>query len=166
MAEDNNTKGSGVLTSVVQGACAGLAATGPMTLFMQAAHRYLPIWQRSSLPPRKITMHLARRVGLKKHMGESQRSAATWIAHFGYGTAMGAVYGPLARRIPLPPVIKGTAYGLVVWAASYLAGLPILQVPQAARDQPRHRNLLMMGAHIVWGSSLGLAADLLKDRAG
>jgi len=142
--------------------CQYFGATGPMTLFMIGAHRYLPLWQQSSLPPRKLTMDLARRVGLKKYMNQAQRTAATWLAHFAYGTAIGAAYAPLARKIPGPSVVKGTAFGLAVWLASYMIGIPALQMPEAAKDQPVHRNALMTGAHVVWGAVAGIVMDLFK----
>jgi len=147
---------------LLKGAVAGCVATGPMTLVMLVAHRYLPTRQRSSLPPKTITMHLAERLGLKKHMNEPQRRRTTWISHVAYGAAMGALYGPLARRVPLPSVVKGTAFGLAVWAASYLGGLPAMGMPEAATDQPMQRNALMIGAHAVWGSVMGLVLDLTE----
>jgi len=162
MAQTPNSKPRTYLETVLQGGVAGCVATGPMTLFMIGAHRYLPLRQQSSLPPRKLTMDLARRVGLKKHMDQPQRTAATWLAHFAYGTAIGAAYAPLARKIPGPSVVKGTAFGLAVWLASYMIGIPALQMPEAAKDQPVHRNALMIGAHVVWGAVAGIVMDLFK----
>lgn len=159
--EQNNMRSTYLMPSL-RGAGAGLVATVPMTLFMLGAHRYLPRRQRSSLPPRKLTMNLAKRVGLKQHMNEPQRTGATWLAHFSYGMAMGAVYGPVARKIPVPSVVKGTTFGLAVWVASYLVGVPALQMPEAAKDQPRHRNALMIGAHAIWGVVAGIVVDFLE----
>jgi putative membrane protein len=156
-----NTLRSTFLAPSLRGAFAGFVATGPMTLFMLAAHRYLPPGKRSSLPPRKLTMELAKRVGLKKHMSQPQRTGATWIAHFAYGATIGAVYGLLARKIPVAPLVKGTTFGLVVWVASYLVGVPALQMPEAAIDQPWHRNVLMVGAHGIWGAVAGEVVHFL-----
>lgn len=41
------------LPSVI-GAAAGGAATIPMALFMLAMHKFLPRWQKETLPPEKI----------------------------------------------------------------------------------------------------------------
>jgi putative membrane protein len=126
-----------------------------MTAFMVAMHRALPAQQRDSLPPRKLTMHVAARLGLKQHMDEPTRQGATLVSHFAYGTAAGVGYGLLADRIPVHPLIKGTAYGLAVWTGSYLGVIPALGMPEAAAGETRQRNILMIAAHVIWGSAMG-----------
>jgi uncharacterized membrane protein YagU involved in acid resistance len=147
------------------GAVAGLAATAPMSLAMDALHQQLPHHERHALPPRKITERLTDAVGLKDKIDETGRYWLTLASHFGYGTAAGALYGPLARRAGLPTVASGMAYGLAVWGASYLGLLPVLGVlSPATRHSPR-RNALMIAAHLVWGAALGTFVNVL-DRAG
>lgn len=145
----------GALLPILGGALAGAIATGPMTVFMVAAHRYLPLHQRHSLPPRAITMDLLNRVNLKQHLNRKQRRRATWIAHIAYGTGVGAAYGSFSRFVPLPPPVKGIAFALVVWAGSYLGWLPAFGVSGSAPKQPIRRNLLMIAAHVVWGACAG-----------
>jgi hypothetical protein len=152
------------LLPVVGGAIAGAVATGPMTVFMLVAHRYLPLHQRTSLPPRAITMDLLKRVNLKQHMNRKQRKRATWIAHVAYGTGIGATYGSFSRAIPLPPAVKGIIFALLVWAGSYLGWLPAFDVSGSAPDQSRLRNLLMIGAHVVWGAVAGPIAARFEHR--
>jgi hypothetical protein len=126
-----------------------------MTLFMVVAHRFLPLHQRTSLPPKAITMDLLNRVNIKQHMNRKQRKRATWLAHVAYGTGVGAIYGSFSRAVPLPPPVKGVAFALLVWAGSYLGWLPAFDVSGSAPDQPIRRNLLMIGAHVVWGAVAG-----------
>jgi hypothetical protein len=45
---------------MIQGAGAGLLATLPMTIFMQAAWMRLPAPENYPLPPRQVTRKLAR----------------------------------------------------------------------------------------------------------
>jgi uncharacterized membrane protein YagU involved in acid resistance len=149
-------------TSALQGAIAGFMGTVPMTVFMLATQRFLPRGQRYDLPPEIITKQLTARAGIKQHMNKSQILAATTAAHFGYGAAMGLLYGPLVRRLPLPGIAKGILFGLVVWAASYLGLLPLLGISASAGKEPLRRNLMMMAAHVVWGASMGVVADMLK----
>lgn len=138
----------------VMGAAAGLLATAPMTAFMFAAHRRLPWTQQYPLPPRQITMNLATSVGLAPQMDETDRQVATGVAHFGYGAAMGAIYGAVC-----PPenvnVGSGIGFGLGVWATSYLGLLPALDILPSATEQPPQRTQLMIAAHVVWGIALG-----------
>src|SRR6185503_6092998 len=136
----------------LKGAAAGLAATVPMTAIMVGAHRALPAWERHPLPPRKITMRAAGKLGLRKHMAERHRLATTLAAHFGYGTAVGSILGAVAPRGMGKAAATGAGFGLLVWAASYLGLMPALDLhPPATRDSVR-RNLLMIAAHLVWGA--------------
>jgi putative membrane protein len=144
----------------LDGAVAGFTATIPMTVVMLTLHRRgLPERQRYSLPPRRITMRAAGKARVRHWMDESDRTAATYAAHFGYGTATGAVYGALAPAVPGNALVKGTSYGLIVWALSYLGLLPLLDLHRPATREPAERNALMILAHVVWGAALGALTD-------
>lgn len=106
-------------------------------------------------------MDLAGKFGVRRRMDEKQRTVTALTAHFAYGTGAGAVYGPVSRLVPLPPVVKGAVYGLLVWAASYMGWLPVMDMPEAATDETAKRNAMMIVAHLVFGSVLGVLADLL-----
>lgn len=71
--------------------------------------------------------------------------------------ATGALYGAVcpASLKGGASVLAGTAYGLAIWAGSYLGWFPALKIlPSATRDS-LGRNTLMIAAHFVWGSALG-----------
>jgi hypothetical protein len=61
----------------LRGALSGCVATVPMTAAMLAWHRRLPLPERYPLPPRQITMNVARRLGIKGQLGPRQKTAAT-----------------------------------------------------------------------------------------
>ena len=149
----------------VIGLISGVVATGAMTTAMIAWHRRLPPHERYPLPPREITMKLARRAGVADKMDSETRSAATLLSHFGYGGAAGAIYGAISDEVRAPAVVKGIAAGLLLWTASYLGWLPGTGVLTPATKHPGRRNLLMIGAHVVWGASLGLTTEMLQDEA-
>ncbi len=148
--------------SLFLGAIAGFLGTIPMTIFMLAMHRFLPKWQRYALPPQKITEELADRADLEKHMNKPQILGATLVSHFGYGSAMGVLYYFVGRSFSLPPLLKGALFGLIVWSASYLGLLPALSISPSADEEPARRNILMIAAHIVWGSTTGMVANILR----
>lgn len=151
------------MNDLARGAVAGLAATLPMTAAMLLMRRGLPWTERGPLPPREITEEVADRAGVGGLLGESGRDALTTAAHFGYGAAAGALYGPLSRSLPVPGAALGPAYGLAVWAGGYLGWLPALGIlPPATEDSPR-RSALMIAAHLVWGLAAGTIADALAD---
>lgn len=149
---------------LLKGALAGFVATIPMTIFMLATQRFLPHGQRYDLPPEIITKELAHRAHVRHHMNKQQVLGATLVSHFGYGVSMGAVYSSLGKKMPLPTVVQGILFGLVVWAGSYLALLPMLGMSESGQREPVRRNLMMIVAHVVWGTTLGATAGVLMHR--
>jgi hypothetical protein len=145
-----------ILDNLLAGGVGGFVATAPMTAFMELARRYfLPCHQQYGLPPRQITMRVASWAGLKRHLAEPEKKAATFAAHFSYGAAAGAVYGPCCQYIGRPGVASGIVHGLAVWSGSYLGLLPALGILPPATRHPLRRNALMIAAHVVWGAALG-----------
>ena len=147
------------MNKILAGAASGFAATAPMTAAMLVMHRMLPAHQRYALPPRKVTMNVARTLSIKHKMDREEKDAATIAAHFGYGTAMGGIYSTFADQVPAPRVATGIGWGLIVWAASYLGLLPGLELHESAKDHPAERNILMILAHVVWGATLGIMME-------
>jgi uncharacterized membrane protein YagU involved in acid resistance len=142
---------SEILTETVEGLFSGILATIPMTITMSKLFQKLPKSEKSPLPPQKITMKLAKEVGMKNHLNENEKYWATLIGHYSYGAAMGALLSPIARKFKLLNPRGGILFGLLVWSGSYLGLLPALNLHRSAKHEPTNRNALMIVAHIVWG---------------
>jgi uncharacterized membrane protein YagU involved in acid resistance len=151
-----------LIGSAFEGAVAGLAATVPMTTAMDLMHRALPMEEQYPLPPHQITMEAAEKVRVRHSMDQPSRVSATMASHFGYGATTGAIYGEYEDRVNLPPVVKGVAYGLGVWAFSYLGLLPAVGILEPATKHPARRNAVMIAAHVVWGSALAMFYEAIK----
>ena len=149
---------------ILSGLLAGTIATVPMSAFMLAMHRILPRWQKYALPPEEITRDLANRMPIVHNMKKREIQVATVFAHFGYGAAMGGVYGVVDKLFRLAPVLKGSLFGLLVWAGSYLGWLPAMDFSAGADEQPIQRNTLMIGAHIIWGAITGIVVKQFLSR--
>lgn len=79
------------------------------------------------------------------------------LAHFAYGGAAGALFAVIPKGVP------AVLYGPLVWVVSYLGWVPLTGRLKPATRHPAERNLLMICAHIVWGSALGLfLSELIK----
>lgn len=148
------------------GAVAGFTATTPMTLAMDLLHTTLPRDEQDPLPPRHVTERATAKAGVRPALSDDQRHDLTMLAHFGFGTTAGALYGPLARRLNLPPVAGGIAYGLGVWACSYLGWLPAVGLYRPPHREPAGRHAVTIAGHVVWGASLGLMTALLNQNDG
>src|SRR5512144_833329 len=100
------------MNRAVAGALSGMAATGPMTLFMMVAHKALPPEQQHPLPPREITMNAAESAGVREDIETTgRRTESTLAAHFGFGTTAGLMYSGVAGVTGLPPVAEGALFG-------------------------------------------------------
>lgn len=150
--------------SILRGMLSGLIATGPMTIAMMIMHRFLGATERYPLPPREITARIVagRQARTGKTMSESAWTTLTLGAHLSYGAVTGGIFAALEDRLPLPHVVKGVIWGIVVWTGSYLALLPALRILKPATEHPQSRNVLMIVAHLIWGATLGLMLDQLK----
>ncbi|WP_180283367.1 hypothetical protein [Azospirillum oleiclasticum] len=148
----------------VAGAMAGCAATGPMTIAMSRLYHSLPEADRHALPPRLLTERILAPDGSARALPAGVRADITLLAHYGYGALTGALYPAAARRLGLTPVLGGAAYGVAVWAASYLGWIPAVGLLTPATRHSARRNGLMIAAHVVWGAATGLAYDRLRVR--
>lgn len=148
----------------IEGAVAGAAATFPMTVVMELGHQELPRYQRYDLPPRQITRQVGKAVGLWHDANQAERNGATLAAHFSYGSGVGALYALIVPR-KHQNVWTGAAYGLAVWAGSYLGLLPALGILRPATQHPVERNALMITAHLVWGAALAASLQQISTEA-
>lgn len=143
------------MNKILVGAVAGLVATVPMTILMLKWHQRLPTQERYPLPPREIFDELTRRAEISDELDENQKTNLSIAGHFAYGATTGAFYAPLISAIDKPNLINGAAYGVAVWAASYLGWLPAFRILKPATEHPTQRVMLMISAHLIWGATLG-----------
>lgn len=142
------------------GAASGIAATGAMSVLMVAARE---TGVMSELPPHVIADETAERVdadGRGDAEGSDSRGLG-WVFHFGFGAAVGALYGFLRHRLRTPggPLFHGSMFALGVWAVSYLGWVPALRImPPATEDEPG-RPPVMIAAHVLFGSILGVLME-------
>ena len=148
---------------LILGVICGIAATGPMSVVMVLLHRRLPPQERYPLPPREITTKAVQQLAVPEDVDPAMRSALTWLAHFAYGGAAGALYAERQRRLPGGAALRGPLFGLLVWTVSYLGLLPGLRVLRSATEHPVRRSALMIAAHLVWGGFLALIYEVLSS---
>jgi uncharacterized membrane protein YagU involved in acid resistance len=156
------------MNRLLAGSIAGVAATVPMTALMVFMHRRIPPGERKMLPPKQVAGKVASEAGAGDLVDrEDELLATTGVTHFGYGAAMGGAYAMASPYIDLPAELKGTAFGLCVWAGSYLGWLPAAGIRPPATRRPVSENAMMIASHIVYGIVLGrLVESLAGDGTG
>ena len=146
---------TGFASRSLQGAAGGLAATVLMSIGLGIADK-LGVMNRQ--PPMKIVKHFLPMLDKK----ETEAAAST--AHVGYGVSAGALYGALVRPA-WRNASTGIGYGLLIWLISYEGWLPAFGIlPPAHRDKPGRAGT-MLGAHILYGASLGIVSGRIARRS-
>jgi uncharacterized membrane protein YagU involved in acid resistance len=135
----------------VLGALAGLIATFAMTAAMAAMQRRGR--DQTALPPSLLLRSTVLAKAAERH------PALVTFAHFAFGAAAGGLFAGLtARRDP----VAGIGWGLLVWAGSYAGWVPATGMTPPAVRQSTERNLLMILAHVVWGTVLAASLKRLE----
>jgi hypothetical protein len=91
---------------------------------------------------------------------EQSRHALAVTSHLAFGAGCGMLFAAATDRIavPIPPVLQGVGFGLLVWAASYAGWIPALGIlPPPTEDHPG-RPATMAASHVVYGAVLGIVA--------
>lgn len=134
---------------MARGAAAGLAATCTMTAVLALTKATGLLGEP---PPRKLTRRVLDRLGVRVRGRELD--ITTLIAHAGYGAAMGALYALVPGR--RAPIARGSAFGVGVWAASYMGWIPAFGLMRTPKSDRPGRPTSMVLAHLVFGATLGV----------
>jgi hypothetical protein len=162
-----------------RGALAGLVGTVAIQGAMQGGQKLAP---GATPPVRKdpgeFAVETAERATGVEALPEPVERAAATATHFGYGAAMGAVYG-LARAALLGAkgaprerdevsdlLIGGSALGLAVWAVGYLGWLPALGLmPPVTRQRPA-QVVAPVATHVLYGIVTAAAYQGMRRLTG
>jgi hypothetical protein len=123
-----------------------------MSALMWAARRLVMLGEP---PPHKIVRRLLARAGARPR--GAHRRFLSWLSHFAFGAAAGAVFAPAAAtlRTGRRRAVAGALYGAAMWTGLYGYALPALGLmPRPSRDRPG-RPAAMALAHLAYGAALG-----------
>jgi hypothetical protein len=135
-----------------------------MTAYWEYMHTRLAGEPPRPLPPREIVEAITVKTGISRELTETGVQNLALAGHFCYAAATGSLFGLMAPRNPVAGAAAGAAFGMGVWAASYLGWLPAAGLRQPVKYDPSARTRLMIGGHLLWGAALGLMASLGRGR--
>ena len=143
------------------GIWAGLIATGPMTLAFFNFFKMLPARDRKPLPPAELTQNFEEQLNMKPAKDETHANL-TMLSHFGYGAISGLLYALTLEKLKAPKFLKGSLFGLGVWAASYKGWIPAVGFHPQSKEMSFPRNSMMVVSHLIWGACLSYATQELS----
>lgn len=147
-----------MMRNLVNGAVGGALATAAMSVVMVGGGK---AGLMGDQPPKRIVRAVLPGGKRRSKPGEGVLGA---VAHFGFGSGFGALFGLLSRGRPVP-VSYGVAYALAIWLGSYAGWVPRLTtIPSITRDYPG-RPVVMGSGHLVYGATLAVLLNGLAARA-
>lgn len=163
------------LGALGRGLLAGVAGTTAMTAWQELSSRLQAsgssgsskrveeesLWA-SAPAPAKVTKRLIEAL-FRREVRPERIPLLTNVAHWGYGTAWGAVYGLLQGTLRANPLAHGLAFGSGVWAMSYVELVP-MGLYEPPWKYPAKSLAKDLSYHLVYGVGVAGAYEQLEKR--
>jgi hypothetical protein len=156
-----------LVTGIGLGLAAGAAGTAVMTALQGgtafargkggASFKEPRTWAEAPAPAQLAKKALGPRI-VKR-----QAPVVTAAIHWGYGTALGALYGAMQSRLRVHPLLHGAAFGTAVWGVSYAALTP-LGIYEAPWRYPARELAVDWSYHAAYGLGVAGAFEALERR--
>lgn len=150
------------LASVIGGLVGGLLGAGVMS----AGHALVTSLTGKDAPPpastpeeEDSTVKVATRVSeivRGRPLGEAEKPLAGHLVHYGFGGAMGLLYGVASVATPIVTLGTGTAFGAAVWLGAHAIVVPALGLARSPLRQPLGKEALELVLHLAYGLTVGL----------
>ena len=150
---------------VLAGLVAGTAGTMTMSAVMLLGGA---AGLMGTQPPRRVIDKAADEAGLRPD--DRTRDAGASVLHLLIGAASGVLLELFAHGFRRavgrgsPVIGMGAAFGILLWAANYLALGPALGVLPRADHDRRGRPPVMIAAHLVFGITTAVVARMVGER--
>ena len=146
------------LASIVGGLVGGLLGAGVMS----AGHALLAGNDDEGVAAAKdedATLKVAGRVSelvRDRPLAESEKPMAGQLVHYGFGAAMGLLYGSTAVAMPIVTAGAGAAFGGAVWLAAHATVVPALGLARSPLREAPSKELRELVLHLAYGLTVGL----------
>jgi uncharacterized membrane protein YagU involved in acid resistance len=86
-----------------------------------------------------------------RELTRDELKVAAPLAHYVFGTVVGAAYGALAASSRGHSVVQGSAFGAAVWIAADEIAMPLLSLSGPPAERPLETHLQSLASHLVYG---------------
>jgi len=147
-------------TTIVDGALAGIAGAGCMTVLRMAARR----WGLIDVTPPQATKGWLTGAS-PRHDDSAAHHLLEAAVHLAVSATGGAVYGTRVSPGERPAVGGGILFGLAVWATAFGVIAPALGIARAPWRGTWKQSAVNVTAHLLYGVSLAVVTGELGHRA-
>jgi hypothetical protein len=148
----------GIVRSALFGALGGLYGAGAMSVVRLAARRVGLI---DKMVPQAVEEWLVNRIAGRSLRDPAGHHVLDQLLHLAYGSAWGAVFGPMLNRGPRRSLWLGAAAGTGLWALGMLAMIPSLRVARPVWQSSAGENAVNVTAHVIFGVAVQLLTEEL-----
>ena len=113
-------------------------------------------------PPTEKLAHKISRGIMRRELSPGGKHLGGQVVHYGYGTAMGAIYGGLAEVAPPVTAGLGMPAATVLWAVSDEMALPALRLSKRPREYSLSQHAMFLGTHLIYGFTTELIRRTLR----
>jgi putative membrane protein len=161
---------------MVAGGAAGLAGAIAMTQFQnlwsKASHKLKESkgsqTASSEQKSEDATMKAAEKAAeLAGHeLSRDQKKKAAPLVHYGFATAMGALYGAITefspRQVRRHDLLSGMGFGSILFAGADEIAVPILGLSGSPAKAPVSSHIYALASHLVYGATTGTVRKLVR----
>jgi len=110
------------------------------------------------------TVKVARRIAASTgtHLSKDHLKTAGQAVHYTFGTLMGVCYSATAEFFPEVATGGGSAFGTILFIGADEVAVPAFHLSGPPTETPVSNHLQHWAAHIVYGSTLEFARNLLR----
>jgi putative membrane protein len=154
------TRRRAALASIVGGLVGGLIGAGVMSAGHAAITTVMGREPASAAAQEEdATVKVADRLSRAargRPLDPSEKPVAGHVVHYGFGAAMGLLYGAAAVAVPAVTVASGAAFGAAVWLGAHAIVVPALGLARSPLQQPLSKEAIELILHVAYGLTVGL----------
>jgi hypothetical protein len=88
---------------------------------------------------------------LNRDPSESHKKIGSQVVHYGFGTAMGLLYGALAEKTPKVSAGGGMLFATSLWLGADEIAVPALKLSPPPVDSPASTHIYGLTSHLIYG---------------
>jgi hypothetical protein len=170
-ADADRSIGTGALAGAIGGLLGSLAMSYAQHLWTLAADGDAPRsaggkhdareWQEriEGQNSNEIAAQAIARGVAGRELTRDELKIAAPVAHYVFGTVVGALYGALAASSRGNRAVQGSAFGIAVWIAADEIAMPLLSLSGSPAERPLETHLQSLASHLVYG----VVAELTRE---